>query len=446
MSTKSAKLAIASAVTMALAARNTFGGRSFNFDLEGAIDAPPSGNPTAIKALREEFAAKHAESQSIIDAAVAANRELTADEQKANDQRFARLEQIKKVIDEQSRFAGLAIAGETKPAGGRLDLGNEPPGKGEFGGRPLAMKDEAFLREFNAGLNQWAVSGEMPRKFATIITTTQSSALLPRTIAEPEVLTVGNVFREALAVWGVKPIYTKTTEVINYPIMDVAAGAAVAENASSETTNDTSLANTIVLTPTTYQSGTGYFSNLLLNANSFDLVNYIQTDLVDSKEEGFEAAIAAAIIADAGITQVVTSATTTGFTYDNLVDLTQKLSKKWNKQTFILLGQAAYSAAIKLVGSDGHPILIPDVQNGALMRFLGIPVLRCDNLEALTANKTVGLIISLKGFKIRDCADQSLMRYTQVPAKPNQTGFNLFGYHAHGYAVAAIAKLKTAVS
>jgi len=97
------------------------------------------------------------------------------------------------------------------------------------------------------------------------------------------------------------------------------------------------------------------------------------------------------------------------------------------------------------VDDNNRPVMIADAQNQSLKRIGGTPVIRCDYLEALTANKTVGLIISLVGFHLRD-AGQGIARYDQVPAKPNQVGVNLFGYHAYGYSVSAVAKLKTAVS
>jgi hypothetical protein len=48
--------------------------------------------------------------------------------------------------------------------------------------------------------------------------------------------------------------------------------------------------------------------------------------------------------------------------------------------------------------------------------------------------------------KIRDVTVQNLARYTQNAAKPDQTGFNLFGYHGYGWAPSAVAKLKTPAS
>lgn len=268
-----------------------------------------------------------------------------------------------------------------------------------------------------------------------------------RSRAEPIVPTHANVFREAHALHGVQVITTGTTADMKIPVLDASAGGAVAENASSETENAPSLAQTIALTPSTYQSGSAWFSNMVLAANDFDLVTYAQADLTYAKEQGFENAIAAAIIGDAGITQSVPTATTSGFTYANLVDLNRKLPRKYDRQKVIILSGDAYAAAEKLVGdTDGQPILNKDPQNQELLRFNGTPVLRCDAFEDFGADNVIGCIFSMIGFRLRDAGQASLARYTQNAAKPDQTGFNLFAYHAHGYAASAIATLKCPAS
>ena len=52
----------------------------------------------------------------------------------------------------------------------------------------------------------------------------------------------------------------------------------------------------------------------------------------------------------------------------------------------------------------------------------------------------------LLGFRLRDVTQQNLARYTNQPGKPNQTGLDLFAYHAYGWAPSAVAKLKTPAS
>jgi HK97 family phage major capsid protein len=396
-----------------------------------------------ITTARAEFARLHDETAQQIEAAK--DREYTADEKTAQDARFARMDVLKGKLDEHAKFTKLAFEK------GDVTLPKNPPGKEEYeayrnGGNVEAKADQIDRAEFGRAAGRWASTGEMERKFATITTSTQSSILLPKTVVAPLVPTAANVFREAHALYGLTPVTTGDTGDINWPVMSATAGGIVAENASSETENTPSLSESFALNAATYQSGAVYFSNKVIRANSFDLLTAVVPELQYSKELGIESAATAAIIADAGITQVVATATTTGFTYANLVDLNRKLSKKFDRLKVIILGADAYAAAEKLTGDDGHPVLNRDPQNDSLLKFNGTPVLRSDYLEAFGASKVVGLIVSMTGFKLRDCDGEELQRFDRVTSKPNQTGLNLFGYHGYGYAVSAIAKLKTPAS
>src|SRR4051794_22443688 len=77
-------------------------------------------------ALREEFSKAQKEAQDAISLASKESRDLTAEEQAANDKRFARCDQIKKLFDEQARFANLALDD------GTAVTPTEPAGKKEF--------------------------------------------------------------------------------------------------------------------------------------------------------------------------------------------------------------------------------------------------------------------------------------------------------------------------
>lgn len=418
----------------------------FHFDKDAPAAAEPPAKPAEpFGAMREEFTRLHTEATGVIEAAAKDNRELTDDEKKANEKRFNRMNAIKTTLDEKAKFAKLALQDDPE-ARGTVQKPADAPGRDAFqrseNRQTIDANGKIDRQEFNKALCGWALSGTMDRKFATITTATSSNALLPRQIAEPIVPTHANVFREAHALWGVLPISTGTTADMKIPVLDASAGGTVAEDASSETENAPSLAQTITLTPSTYQSGTAWFSNMVLAANDFDLVTYAQADLTYAKEQGLENAIAAAIIGDGGISQNASTATTSGFTYGDLVDLNRKLPRKYDRQKVIILSAEAYAAAEKLVGdTDGHPILNKDPQNQELLRFNGTPVLRCDAFEDFGAGKVIGCIFSMIGFRLRDAGQPSLARYTQNAAKPDQTGFNLFAYHAHGYAASAIAKL-----
>lgn len=412
-----------------------------------------------LKQMREEFARLHKEAEDFLT--TFAEKEPTADEAKAQEERFAKLEKLKQQIDAKERLAGLsfaraaaativagasAIAGAAQlPTEGQeaLDLNRSGFSWTMTSPEPMQTQER---RDFAQAVSEWGGTGIMREQFATITTATNSGILLPRSVVEPSVPTSTNAFREAFAAHGMQPLTTSDTAPINWPVFTAAKGGTVSETANAETENAPSTAQSIILTPSTYESGSAWFSNLQLRAVSFDLLQAILPSLIYSKELKLEDAIAAAIIADANITQSVATASVSSLTYDNLADLDEALPKQYGKQKFIILSAAAYKAAKKLVGTDGHPVLLKDPQNDTFLRFNGTPVFRCDNFEAFGANKIVGMIGSLLGFKLRDCVPQELQRYVSQPGRPAQTGLNLFGFHAFGWSPLAMAKLKCPAS
>lgn len=391
---------------------------------------------TGVKDLRDEFSRLHTEATKIVDDAIAAGAELTAEVKAENDKRFARMEAIKGLLDQQAKFAKLAL--ETGGVG--LQEPVKHPGQAAV---EEAVEKTFDRKNFARAAMVWAATGIMAAQFATVTTASQSGILLPVAVAAPLTPSAPNVFRAAHALYGLTPMQTTTTNKINIPVLSATAGGAVAETDSAENENVPGLTESIVSTPGTYESGSVYFSNLSLLANDIDIIAYVENTLYYSKELGLESAAVAAIIADAGITQVVDTATTTSITAANLTSLNNALPKRFNAQKVILLSATAYSAADALYQS-GTKVLVTGADG--VKRFDGTPVLRSDYFEALTADNVVGGIVSLMGFHLRDAGQAGVTRYTQVPAKPNQTGFNLFAYHAYGYCPSAIAKLHTPAS
>lgn len=377
-----------------------------------------------IKQLREEFARIHTEAGSVIASAETANRDLTADEKGANEKRFARLATIQSLIAEKGKYAKLGLDNvlATRASGDKIDRA-----------------------EFGKSLFNWFRTGAT-RQFATITTATASSLLLPVSVMAPIVTGASNSFRDGFAAWGQSPMSSPgDASQFNIPIIDPTAGGLVAQNATSETENAPSFSESMVSTVNTYQSGTVRYSNLQLAAARFDLLSATVPGLYNNKELGVEAAIAAALVADAGITQVVTTPTTAGFTFATSVSLANKLPKRYQKFKVRFLSQEAYAAAEGLVDTYGRPVMVNDAQNQTLVKMHGVPVIRCDYLENFGASKVIGIELSLTGFHLRD-AGEGLARYENDKSFPDQTGVNLFGYHAYDWAVSAVAKLKTPAS
>ena len=400
------------------------------------------------KALREEFTGLQASTDVLLTTLNTQKRDFTKDEQATYEKNIARMQEITGLLQKHKQVAELAFAMN----GSNVQQFQLPPG--EEGDTPEerqllarfsqvnAAAKKVKRAEFIGALNAWACTGRMINRFATITSTTDNGIMMPIEVDEPIIPSAPNTIREALGIYGLKALSTPTTRTINLPVADASSGGKVAENAGSETENEPSLAQSIQLAVNTYQSGSSWFSNKELMAVDYDLMSALLPALAYSKELALEADVFTTIAGDSGVTQTVATATVSGFTYTNLVTLNRALPKRYNPLKVIALSKAAYTAAENLTTTTGYPILNAlNPQNSSLKYFNGTPVVWTDDLSAFGANNVVGLVISLVGFRLRDCGQQQVQRYTQYPARPAQTGFNLYGYHAFGYADSAVAKL-----
>lgn len=365
-------------------------------------------------------------------------REYTAEEAKAQETRFARMEAIQKSLDERIKFAKLALEK------GEVTFPTEPQGKNEFKANADIKVGDAKVDkvEFGKAMSRWAITGDMDRRFATITTATQSGILLPEAVLPIESHSTLNAFREAHSILGRPVLATPGTGVSKVPVLQPAAGDSVAENDSSENENSLDWTGSIVLTPETFESKTAWISGLELGAPDYDITQFLEGSLEDAKEMGLENNIAADLIADSAITQGVDLAAG-AVSYDNMVTLNNCLPRRYSKLKVMVLDGSLISALEKLVGADGHPILIPDPQNQSLFKFNGTPVLRCDGFANYggTDGDVLGIIVSLLGFKLRDAGQRRVHRFLDA-GRPDQFGFNLVGYHAYGWTAAAVGKIK----
>lgn len=389
------------------------------------------------KTLRDEYSALHAETEKVIEAAVSEGRELKADEKEANERRYARLEQLKSLFDEQTKFAKFAFES------GKVQLPQEAPGKAAVlenrGDEPKSFNKEQFAK----ALNTWKHTGQMDRQFATITTATGSGIMLPRSIATPIFPSAQNVFRQAHDLLGVPVLYTDGTSDWNQPIIELGAGASVAENASSETENAHDVTKGFALNATTYQSGSVWFSNKQLKAVDFDIVSQLVPELYNSVEDGVESAIAANIIANGSLDEYQIDSAS-GWGWDDINGMVNDVfTRKYDSMKFIVLSRTAYSLLSASTDLNGQPLMINDTQLKSVKTVMGVPVLRSDYFEAQVPSNVIGCVVSLKGFKLRDASQDELHRYDSVPTKPGQTGFNLVAFRGFGYSTSAVVKIVT---
>ncbi len=410
------------------------------------------------KNASEEFARNHRDVESTIRRAQAEGRDLTDAEEHANKERFVAMKRINDQERHVMQFASTAInaamdsgvrTGTVDVPGGTVTFPSDAPGRAEYersvGINQFSAGGGGGAREqFVQAAATFARTGSTDNRFATITTTSGSPAglLLPKEVAQPLITGDTNCFRLGLSLVGSAPVYTPGAQDLTIPLLDQNAGSIVPENAAVETENEPAT-NSIRLTPKMLQSGSAWFSDLAMAALNWDMASAIAPELSHSKELALESAITSAMIADTTTGSVLT-ATTASVTYLNMLALLRAVPRRFSRQVFIVLGSETFAALERLLDSTGRPLLVQDPQNGELLRFNSMPIVRSDLLEAMGApNRTVGLAISALGFRLRDCGQPAIARFANIPNRPAQVGFNLFQPHAWGWTPAAVVRLRT---
>lgn len=401
-----------------------------------------------IKVIKEEFAKLHEETTAIVSESD--KRELTADELASKDEKFSKMDKLDAQIKDAEKLAKYNFDNKTvkivTPAKSQAQVAFETS---EVKNNNTVMTAENFDRAgFSVAFNDWARTGYMDERFATITTASNSGVLLPKIVGAPLVPIYGNQIRQGLNLNGLTVVSTPGTAELNLPISLSAVGTDLSETASSSPENSTD-ATTIIknvnLKCFAIESGQVPVSNLELAANEFDLLSAIAPGLEDAKEMRLEQRIFAAIKADGAISQaVLVSSDPTDATSDDLFDANNGFaSSRFNRFKCIFLSTEAYAAYSAVKGTDGHPIFLPDPQNQSLLRCQGTPVLRTDFLDAYGAHHLVGVVISFVGFKLRDAGPGTKYIRFESQTKTDQTILNAVGYHAYGYVVDSIVKIVT---
>lgn len=387
--------------------------------------------------LQIEFANLKAEAVQIVDAAIAAKRDLTTEEREANNVRYARMEAIQNVLKDQKKAAQFA-------------LDNNDEIKAAVTQTFAAKKADIVVHDSNAQIariQQYAQFGTKPEQF-TVGTSTASGALIPNRLpGYSETLRPSNAFR--IGFEGAGGIYMNSggTENVSLPVWDDTANTAsnAVDGASSETAQDPTLTASVNLNVKQYNGKSMWFTEQYINAQSFNVMEYVVPTLAKRIELAEEADWAALVKA---ATVGETSVSVSGIDYTDIVGFTRSLplAYRQNKQNlFIVAHPDLISACEKMVDSNGQPILKDGLER-SLPTLKGIRYVESENMDAFGASKTLAVVMSLDGTYIRQAGGRVLARYTDYPPKPAQIGFNLFGWSALGFNAAAVRRLVTPAS
>lgn len=433
---------------------STFGGGRFCFDEEGVQAAAPADS---LATIRQEFSRLQTEAQGIIDAAMAANRDLSAEETAANQTRFSRMTTIRDTLSERDKFVSMALKGPTPPANTTVQRQQEPGGKLEFQQSQTSNQfiavdgetdDQARQRYalHKSALNNYIRNGQTSGPKFTLTTGTGGSVLLPITVGTPIVIKrLANPIRAALAARGLKVIATDSSELINVPVFDDTANAAVgiAQDSTTETVADPAVTG-IQLGAALISSGTVWSSNTLLNSLTYDLLGYLQP-MLDQRIDRNQAAAWITKIVSTGVVGV-TTASTTGVTFNELLNWQHSIAPAYRPYGAFFLSDGLLRAIRGMVDSQGRPLYQESLRDDAPDTLLGWPVFVSTDLATPAANAVSGFAMAVDQAFVRDVNNKRIARYVNIPTRPDQFGICEFTNGDFAFNAVGVRLLKNAAA
>jgi HK97 family phage major capsid protein len=373
-----------------------------------------------IETLRNEYNQTHIEAGNVISTAAKEARTLTALEKEANDKRYSRMDEIKSTLDDNMRFAKSALDS------GIVALPKQPPGREEYESNLNFSQSDGSLNlaAIRKGINHFARTGET-RQLYTVTTATGSGAYLPTEVLQPiSVRRLQNSFRGLLAAYGVEPLRVPTPATFKLPVGDDTAnfGVVQAEGASAGTQLDPADAS-VSIAPTLWTSKQFWYSNTMVLANQFDLLGYVLPMAQKRIDKIQESTWTTLVKAQAN---GATTTANTGITYIDLLNWEHSLAAAYRVDAGFIVSDAAYRALRGLVDTNNRPILDLDPTNVFVGKIHGKPVIVNDYLNGFGVAQKLGFFGSADAFKIVDVMDARVIRYKEVPAQPDQIGFEQF--------------------
>lgn len=368
-----------------------------------------------IKNLQEEFGKLHTEANAKLVEVKTAGRDFTAEEKANQDARFARLDAIKGQIEQEKRLAEMAFArgtAEESKSRAELEYNRRSPEA-----KPVSVLDEVnrFMREGRDGSYNF-----------TLITTSGSSAMLPKEVLAPYAVRRNvNAFRAALDAQGYSPLVTTSTDQISLPVWDDTSvvGQAPAEGATTNTAVDSTVSGSVTLNAVLYQGKTSWFSNTLLNANGFDILGYVAPVLQKRLDKAQETAWTTTVKA---LTASYTTAAPTVVSYADILGWEHSLAPAYRRDGVFVVSDPLYKLMRGLVDANSRPIIDLSPQSVFQETLHGKPIVVSDYFDAVASTTKPGIFVSADAIKMRDVVPQRLTRYVNIPTFPDQTGYDLF--------------------
>lgn len=331
-----------------------------------------------IKALIEKRNLKVKEMQAILDKAKEETRAMTEEEM----EKFNELEKEVKDLD-------ATIEAETRAKGLEIIKDMEEDNKAEERAIAEEKAFEAYIR------------GTIEERADVNLTAGDNGAVIPTTIANKIISKV----------YDICPIYRLATRynvpgTLNIPYYDESQQAITMDYAEEfeELTSTAGKFTSIQLKG--FLAGVlTKVSKSLINNSQFDIVNYVINAMAESISRWIEKELLKGtdnkIEGLRGVTQVVTTASSTAITADELIQLKDKVKDLYQNNAIWIMSNATRTALRLLKDGNGRYLLNDDITSPFGTTLLGKPVYVSDNMDDIAAGKTVIYYGDMSGLAVK---------------------------------------------
>ena len=415
----------------------------------GRMSAPKNGNENGGEAraeskdVREVFGEKKAEAEEIVSKARDENRGMSDEEKEQFGGLKAELAQLRDQLKAEHELAELEIG-----QFGRAAVSSAK--KVATAAHSPRVESKAESDEFEvhrAQVERYLKTGVRPEKF-TITTGSGSGVLLPTRVGTPYVISsTTDAFRRAILSRGLRPIETTDTATFGVPVFDDSDNAAVtiAQDATADVVADPDVAG-VTLSATLFTSKTVWLSNTAV-ASMPNLLSFVGPMLDRRMDRRRESGIVGTL---GGLANVVTAGAADGVTYDELLDLQHAISPADRANGVFVVSDGLFRAIRGLTDDGGNPIYQVSLRDGAPDTLLGWPIFVSEGMAGVGAGNVTAVAANAEGILIRDVVGgpgaRRVARYSEIPSRPDQVGFNLFANGDGAIIDSAAAVLKQAAS
>ncbi|MDD7219239.1 MAG: phage major capsid protein [Clostridia bacterium] len=340
------------------------------------------------KKLAEQRAAYEQEMQEILDKAESEERAITEEESTKFDELEGKIKDIDRTIkaEERARDLKLNVLDDKK--------------KEELRAEEKETQEERAFENY--------IRGVISEERASNLAASDNGAVIPSSIANKIIKKVVEIC----------PIYQMATRynvngILSIPYYDESTTAITMAYATEFTELESNSGKFKSIELKGFLAGAlSKISKSLVNNSQFDIVNFVINQMSENIAKWIENELlngtSQKIEGISQCKQVVTAASSTSITADEIIDLQETVPDVFQPGCIWIMNKATRTAIRKLKDSDGDYILQKDMSAKWGYRLFGADVYCSDNMPKMEAGKTAIVYGDMSGLAVKVSEDMNI--------------------------------------